>query len=426
MPFELVNSPSVFQSFINEVFRDMLNISVIVYIDDILIYSNTLPEHVQHVRAVLHRLIKYQLYAKAEKCEFHTTSTTFLGYIISPGGVAMDEKKVNAVLKWPEPTTLKELQRFLGFANFYRRFIRNFSTVVAPLTSMVKRGTHQLQWSEPTHNAFQTLKQRFSNVPILCPPDPSLPFIVEVDASNTGIGAILSQRPDPATKLHPCAFYSRKLNSAERNYSVGDRELLAMKAAFEEWRHWLEGAMHPFTVLTDHKNLEYLRTAKCLNPRQARWSLFFTRFDFSVTYRPGSKNTKADALSRQFEEEDIPIDPEPILPFHVVVAPIQWDIMTLLQQYREQNETPVACPVDRIFVIRSSVKFTAIHHPVTQVSQPPLISWRTASGGNHCTRTQPTTYSNAITVSLTNHPSNLPLVSFNHSPFHNNPGLTLP
>uniref|UniRef100_A0A8C1YSB8 Gypsy retrotransposon integrase-like protein 1 n=1 Tax=Cyprinus carpio TaxID=7962 RepID=A0A8C1YSB8_CYPCA len=350
MPFGLVNSPSVFQSFINEVFRDMLNISVIVYIDDILIYSNTLPEHVQHVRAVLQRLIKYQLYAKAEKCEFHTTSTTFLGYIISPGGVAMDEKKVNAVLNWPEPTTLKELQRFLGFANFYRRFIRNFSTVVAPLTSMVKKGAHRLQWSESTHQAFQTLKQRFSNAPILCHPDPSLPFIVEVDASNTGIGAILSQRPDPAAKLHPCAFYSRKLNSAERNYSVGDRELLAMKAAFEEWRHWLEGATHPFTVLTDHKNLEYLRTAKRLNPRQARWSLFFTRFDFSVTYRPGSKNTKADALSRQFEEEDIPVDPEPILPFQVVIAPIQWDIMTLLQQYREQNETPVACPVDRIFV----------------------------------------------------------------------------
>ena len=321
MPFGLVNSPSVFQSFINEVFRDMLNISVIVYIDDILIYSNTLPEHVQHVRAVLQLLIKYQLYAKAEKCEFHTTSTTFLGYIISPGGVAMDEKKVNAVLNWPEPTTLKELQRFLGFANFYRRFIRNFSTVVAPLTSMVKKGAHRLQWSESTHQAFQTLKQRFSNAPILCHPDPSLPFIVEVDASNTGIGAILSQRPDPAAKLHPCAFYSRKLNSAERNYSVGDRELLAMKAAFEEWRHWLEGATHPFTVLTDHKNLEYLRTAKRLNPRQARWSLFFTRFDFSVTYRPGSKNTKADALSRQFEEEDIPVDPEPILPFQVVIAP---------------------------------------------------------------------------------------------------------
>lgn len=187
----------------------------------------------------------------------------------------MDESKVNAVLKWSEPKTLKELQRFLGFANFYRRFIRNFSSVVSPLTSMVKKGTHRLHWSEAALQAFQDIKKRFVTAPILHHPDPSLQFLVEVDASNTGIGAILSQRQSSTTKLHPCAFYSRKLNAAERNYDVGDRELLAMKAAFEEWRHWLEGANFPFTVLTDHKNLEYLRSAKCLNPRQARWSLFF-------------------------------------------------------------------------------------------------------------------------------------------------------
>ncbi len=131
MPFGLSNSPSVFQSFINEVFRDMLNRWLIVYIDDILIYSRSLREHVQHVRAVLRRLIDHQLYAKAEKCEFHQESVSFLGYVISSGGVAMEDQKVHTVVNWPQPTNLKELQRFLGFANFYRRFIRNFSSIAA-------------------------------------------------------------------------------------------------------------------------------------------------------------------------------------------------------------------------------------------------------------------------------------------------------
>ncbi len=147
MPFGLSNSPSVFQAFINDVFRDMLNQWVIVYIVDILIYSETYEEHVRHVRTVLKRLLQHQLYAKAEKCEFHQETISFLGYVISSGGVAMDEQKVQAVVNWPQPTTLKELQRFLGFANFYRRFIRNFSTIAGPMTSMVKKGTHRLIWS---------------------------------------------------------------------------------------------------------------------------------------------------------------------------------------------------------------------------------------------------------------------------------------
>ncbi|KAI2645116.1 Transposon Tf2-9 polyprotein [Labeo rohita] len=186
MPFGLSNSPSVFQSFINDVFRVMLD-------------------------------QWDQLYAKAEKCEFHQTSISFLGYIICQEGVAMDE--------------IKELQRFLGFANFYRRFIRNFSTVATPLTPMTKRSTSRLSWTSEAIQAFQNLKERFTSAPILHHPDPSIPFIVEVDTSSTGIGAILSQRQGEPAKMFPCAFYSRKLSSAERNYDVGNRELLAMKAA---------------------------------------------------------------------------------------------------------------------------------------------------------------------------------------------------
>ncbi len=235
-----------------------------------------------------------------EKCEFHQTNT-FLGYVISQDGVSMDDKKVQAVLDWPQPQTVKELQRFLGFANFYRRFIRNFSSIASPLTAMTKRNTSRLVWFSEALRSFQELKARFTSAPILRHPDPERQFTVEVNASNTGVGAVLSQRQGEPAKLYPCAFFSRKLSAAERNYDVGNRKLLAMKLALEEWRHWLEGTTHPFIVLTDHKKLEYLRSAKCLNPRQARWALFFTRFHFTVTHRPGTKNTKADALSRQAE-----------------------------------------------------------------------------------------------------------------------------
>ncbi|CAJ0964647.1 unnamed protein product [Ranitomeya imitator] len=212
----------------------------------------------------------------------------------------MDPVKVQAIYDWTQPTSLKSLQKFLGFANFYRRFINNFSSIAKPLTDLTKKGADVIKWSSAAVEAFQELKRRFSSAPVLCQPDVSLPFQVEVDASEIGAGAVLSQRSSDGSVMKPCAFFSRKFSPAERNYDVGNRELLAMKWAFEEWRHWLEGAKHRVVVLTDHKNLTYLESAKRLNPRQARWSLFFSRFDFVVSYLPGSKNVKADALSRSF------------------------------------------------------------------------------------------------------------------------------
>ncbi|KAL0168429.1 hypothetical protein M9458_036651, partial [Cirrhinus mrigala] len=361
MPFGLANSPSVFQSFINDVFRDMLDCCVIVYIDDILIFSDSFQNHILHVRAVLQCLVQYQLYAKAEKCEFHQTSISFLGYIISQEGVAMDESKVRAVTQWPQPQTLKELQRFLGFANFYRRFIRGYSVIAAPLTSMTRQSSQFLKWTPAALQAFADLKSQFTTAPILHHPDPFLPFIVEVDASSTGIGAVLSQRHGSPAKMFPCAYYSRKLTPAECNYDVGNRELLAMKAALEEWRHWLEGALHPFTILTDHKNLEYLRSAKRLNPRQARWALFFTCFTFTVTYRPGSKNTKTDSLSRISEPSDKPNLEETILPETLLIAPIQWDIMTEINLTNEQHPPPPECPPQLTFVPETHRK-QLLHH----------------------------------------------------------------
>ncbi len=215
MPFGLSNSPSVFQAFINKVFRDMLNRWVIVYIDDILIYSDSYEDHVQHVRVVLQRLIANQLYAKTEKCEFHQSTVSFLGYVISSGGVAMDERKVRAVVNWPRPHSVKELQRFLGFANFYRRFIRNFSTVEAPLTSMSKKGPQHLVWTPRATSAFQELRKRFTTAPILHHPDPELEFIVEVDASSTGLEQFSPNDRETLSKHTP--VLSTPVNSTRLN-----------------------------------------------------------------------------------------------------------------------------------------------------------------------------------------------------------------
>ncbi|KAK3507690.1 hypothetical protein QTP70_033867 [Hemibagrus guttatus] len=262
----------------------------------------------------------------------------------------MDAVKVRSVTEWPAPTKIRELQRFLGFANFYRRFIRNYSTVAGPLTSLLRGKPKRLSWTDQARVAFQQLKDCFTSAPILRHPDPDLPFVVEVDASSSGLGAILSQRHGEPGKLHPCAFYSRKLTAAEANYDVGNRKLLAIKAALEEWRHWLEGARHPFQVLTDHRNLEYLRGAKCLNPRQARWALFFTRFRFMVTYRPGSKNGKADALSRRFDTASDPVLVEPILPATAILAPVRWNLVEEIQRSHADDPPPAGCPPTKIFV----------------------------------------------------------------------------
>ncbi|KAK3565211.1 hypothetical protein QTP86_001027 [Hemibagrus guttatus] len=352
MPYGLSNAPSVFQSFMNEIFRDMLHRFVIVYIDDILIYSPNLSDHVDHVKQVLHRLHHYHLYLKLEKCEFHQSTTQFLGYIISPEGIQMDCAKVEAIKSWPQPGTVKDLQRFLGFANFYRRFISGYSDLTAPLTSLLRALQGPLASKNKTAQnlTFRMLKAAFCTAPTLVHADPTWPFVVEVDASALGVGAVLSQRRGETPVLHPCAYFSKKLSPAEQNYDIGNQELLAIKLALEEWRHWLEGANHPFEVITDHKNLQYLREAKRLNPRQARWALFFTRFNFCVTYRPGNKNTKADALSRIHSPDPMPEEPEPILPLDLFVCPITWSLDDVIRATTEEEPAPPGGPDGKAYV----------------------------------------------------------------------------
>ena len=357
MPFGLTNAPAVFQALMNDVLRDMLDQFVVVYLDDILIFSRSLEEHVQHVRLVLERLLRNRLFVKAEKCLFHSESVDYLGFIVERGKTRADPRKIKAVVEWPDPKSRKELQSFLGFANFYRRFIRNYSSVAEPLTRLTSP-SQPFVWSPAARSAFLSLKERFTSAPVLLHPDPRRQFIVEVDASDTGLGAVLSQRSEADQKVHPCAFFSRRFLPAEENYDVGNRELLAVVAALEEWRHWLEGAEHPFTIWTDHKNLTFIRATKRLNGRQARWASFLSRFDFTLTYRPGSRNTKADALSRQHLKEPATMEPSPVLPETRVVGMVTWGLETVVKRALRSSPAPSNVPPRRLFVpdsVRSRV-----------------------------------------------------------------------
>ncbi|KAL0154770.1 hypothetical protein M9458_049033, partial [Cirrhinus mrigala] len=342
MPFGLCNSPSAFQQFINDVLRDMLGRWCYAYLDDILIYSKTLEEHTQHVRAVLRRLLAHQLYCKLEKCAFHQHSTTFLGFVISSQGVAMDPQKLEAVRSWPLPTSLKQLQRFLGFANFYRRFIQGFSATAAPLTALTKPSHGAFYLTSEAIQAFKTLCNLFTTAPVLTHPNPDKPFVVEVDASDVGVGA--------TENYTHVVFFSRKFNPTQQRYGVGDRELLAIKWALEEWRHWLQGGGDPFTVWTDHQNLTVIRQTKQLNPRQAQWALFFEHFNFQLSYRPGSKNSKADAISRQHQRDSTTSEAAPVLPSNVILAPLRWGLEERVRQSHSQNPPPSDTPTGRLFV----------------------------------------------------------------------------
>ena len=297
MPFGLKNAPATFQSFINSVLRPFLEKSVILYLDDILIYSKTLDEHIQHVREVLQKLLENNLYAKLKKCEFHKNEVQFLGYVISGKGISTDPEKIKSVKEWPTPTCVKDVQRFVGLCNYYRRFVENFAQIARPLHNLTKKN-NKFIWDNKCENAFQELKNRLTTAPVLIHPDPSKPFIVECDASNYAIGGILSQKDDEG-KLHPVAYYSRSLSNVEVNYSITEKELLAIKCAFSNWRHLLLGAKHQVTVFTDHKNLIYTLGGKVGNQRQQRWHMFFQEFNFQLIYRQGKKNGKPDSLSRR-------------------------------------------------------------------------------------------------------------------------------
>jgi len=253
----------------NHVFSDMLDVGVLAYMDDILVYADTEKQHDNTVREVLRRLQRNGLAVSPEKCIWKTQEVEFLGYIIGCEVIKMSQEKVDAVLEWKTPRNLTEVQSFLGFANFYRRFIQDYSRVARPLTELTKKEQgKEWSWNLEAESAFQELKKRFTTAPILAHFDAASPVIIETDASDFAIGAVLSQR-DNENRLHPVAFHSRKFQPAEINYEIHDKELLAVVDAFKYWRRYCEGAIHQIQVYSDHQNLEYFRRTKVLNRRQA-------------------------------------------------------------------------------------------------------------------------------------------------------------
>jgi hypothetical protein len=297
MSFGMTNAPATFQRMINHVLREFLDDFVVAYLDDILIYSETLDQHRKHVHTILRALQDAKLLVEPEKCEFHQQTVKFLGYVISPGKFAMDPEKLKAIKEWPTPKTVTEIRAFLGLAGFYRKFIHKYSGIAIPLTDMTKKGLKFL-WTKKEDEAFQTLKGKLLEEPVLANADPEKPYEVEADASDWALGGVLGQRDDRGN-LHPIAFFSKKLNGPELNYGIPDKELMAIVEAFKEWKHYLVGAAHKTKVLTDHKNLTSFTTTKELNKRQIRWYEFLTDFNFEIVYRKGSENGRADALSRR-------------------------------------------------------------------------------------------------------------------------------
>ncbi|KAG7567857.1 Reverse transcriptase domain [Arabidopsis thaliana x Arabidopsis arenosa] len=291
MPFGLTNAPSTFMRLMNQVLRSFIGKFVVVYFDDILIYSKCYSDHVQHLELILKTLRKEGLYANLKKCTFCTDKCVFLGFVVSKHGLQVDEEKIKAIREWPTPTSIGHVRSFHGLASFYRRFVRDFSTVAAPMTAVIKKNV-PFSWGEAQDQSFNTLKERLTQAPVLALPDFEVMFEVECDASGLGIGAVLHQRK------RPVAFFSEKLSGAALNYPTYDKELYALVRALETWQHYL--LSKEFIIHTDHETLKHLKGQTSLKRRHAKWLEFIETFPYVIKYKKGKENVVADALSRRY------------------------------------------------------------------------------------------------------------------------------
>src|ERR1041385_141612 len=304
MSFGLTNAPAYFMNMMNKVFMEFLDKFVVVFIDDILVYSKNEQEHEAHLRLVLEKLREHKLYANFSKCEFWLKEVGFLGHVVSGEGVAVDPSKVSTVTEWETPTTVGDIRNFLGLAGYYRRFIENLSKLAKPMMELLKK-ENKFVWSEDCDTSFQELKKRLVTAPILCLPDIHKDFQVYCDASRRGLGCVLMQ----GGRL--VAYASRQLKNHEQNYPTHDLELAAVVHALKTWRQYL--VCNHCDVFTDHKSLKYIFTQKELNLRQSRWLELIKDYDLNVQYHPGKANVVADALSRKghinvANVEDMPLE----------------------------------------------------------------------------------------------------------------------
>jgi hypothetical protein len=299
MSFGLTNAPAYFMYLMNLVFMPELDKFVVVFIDDILVYSKNEEEHADHLHVVLQRLREHRLYAKLSKCDFWLKEIKYLGHTISQTGIAVDSDKVQEVMNWKPPTTVRQIRSFLGLAGYYQRFIPDFSRIVKPITELLKKEA-KFVWGQKCEDAFHTLRQHLTTTSVLAQPDSSKPFDVYCDASGTGLGCVLMQ------DNQVIAYASRALRPHEQNYLTHDLELAAMVHALKMWRHYLMG-IH-CNIFTDHKSLKYIFTQADLNMRQRRWLELIKDYDLEVHYHPGKANVVADALSRKLQCKCVMMD----------------------------------------------------------------------------------------------------------------------
>ena len=288
LTFGLTNAPGTFQSVMNEVLGDVIGKFVLVYLDDLVIFSKNAEGHVEHVRIVLGLLRRHKLYAKLAKCTFMQSELKFLGHIVGAQGLQVDPKKVAIVRDWPVPTGVALLRSFLGLANYFRKFVQGWSALVAPLQRLTKKDK-EFVWSAECDQAFEGVKEALTHAPVLALPDLNNRFEVICDACGVGLGAV------PVQGGRPIAFEGKRMSEAEQKYTTGEKELLAVVHALELWRCYLDGV--EFTVVTDHSPNTFFHTQAVLSPRQARWAEKLSRFSFQWEYRAG-RNNVADPLSR--------------------------------------------------------------------------------------------------------------------------------
>ena len=302
LPMGLCNAPGTFMQLMNETFRDALDRFVLAFLDDILVFSKTREEHIKHVREVLTRLRKQKLYAKLSKCEFFQDQVAFLGHQIGAKGLSVSQDKIDVVRDWKPCKDESEVRSFLGFANFYRRFVKDYSLLALPLSELTKNDV-KFAWGDAQQTAFDELKKALCSAPVLLIPDPALPYTLNCDACAYAVGAVLQQ--DQGNGLQPVAYRSRKLTPAEVNYDVLEREFLAIVDACSHWRQYLH-SVEPFRLLTDHDSIKYHRTMPNLTGRLARWVEKLAEFNYTVEHIPGVQNVVADALSRRADYKDKP------------------------------------------------------------------------------------------------------------------------
>lgn len=356
MPFGLSNSPATFQRLIDNVLGADMQPFVFVYLDDIIIISPDFESHLESLTKVFDRLISAGLTVNREKCQFCLPQLKYLGYVVDRLGLRVDPEKVEAILNIPSPSNVSEVRRFIGMTSWYRRFVKDFSTLVSPLTQLTKKNI-RWNWTNECEHSFQTLKERLVSAPILNCPDFDRPFVLQTDASGFGLGAVLTQTFDDGEKV--ICFLSRSLTRQERNYSPTERECLAVIWSIEKLRHYLEG-IH-FTVITDHYSLLWLHRLKDPTGRLARWAVRLQPYSFDIIHRKGKDHVVPDFLSRSVQPESVDvIEPNNLVPNFATTSD-NW----YLRMLQDVDQHPDKYPLWRV---ENSALFKYMKSPLPELS----------------------------------------------------------